>query len=539
MKNKFNRMAAGGILAAMAFLGSASLAAPAHADVIIDTTKATTLTVFKYLGAPTGQPANGLPQTVNLPTLGGVAFDVYAVYTDSARTQQLNLDTNTSWEAGAKLTGHKMTYAEIKAGQFVEGGVTYYLQATPTTVTTDATGKAVFTGTAALYVVSENLSKSTNIAQAGKSIPANQITPSEPFLVTLPMTDPVALNTWNYNPVVYPKNQQDTATKSVVDSKVTAANNTGGSHVVTWTVKTTITDGLDGPTMGTYTIYDKLDTRVTTSAGNVTVAAGASTLTPTTDYTLTIASGLVTVKMTASGLSKLAAASTADPSAVVTTTIKGTVNNEAGTGLPTGVIPNTASFVPNAAWLVQNPGNDPTTGQPGIPTNTVLTLLGDVVANKVDAVTPATKLAGAEFKLYFDNGDNKCDAADLTGTVISTQVTDATGVATFKGLQVSDFYNGAAQTTKQGYCLVETKAPVGYNLSAQARYVEVLSAGSVTGPFVTSVIVPNEKSNFGALLPLTGGDGWKGAGLAAGGLIVAGGVGALALGRRGRQDDQA
>ena len=100
--------------------------------------------------------------------------------------------------------------------------------------------------------------------------------------------------------------------------------------------------------------------------------------------------------------------------------------------------------------------------------------------------------------------------------------TDDQGAATFKGLQASDFYDNAAQTDLITYCLVETKAPAGFNLDATPRSFTVLSDGVATLPS-TTVKVPNEESNLGNSLPLTGGQGVAAMSIL-GALLVGGGV---------------
>lgn len=248
---------------------------------------------------------------------------------------------------------------------------------------------------------------------------------------------------------------------------------------------------------------------------------------PGGDYTVTTTDNLVTVTLNADGRTLLEAHRDLD----VVTTITVSVGAEDADG----IVPNKASFVPNQAWSDQNKGK-------GIESNEVLTKYGNLVVTEKDAKTAAL-LSGAQFAVYVDPdwaGPNAAAASDCARDqlVPANQVgglvtTDAQGVATFKGLQTSDFYNGAVQSKLIQYCLVETKAPADYNLNAQAINVVVKSTGALTLAS-TSETVLNQKRSLDNHLPLTGGDGL--AALSVGGLaLIAGGVGYYAFGVRRRR----
>ena len=82
---------------------------------------------------------------------------------------------------------------------------------------------------------------------------------------------------------------------------------------------------------------------------------------------------------------------------------------------------------------------------------------------------------------------------------------------TFVGLQASDFYNNTQYTAVgdlQGYCLLETQAPTGYNLNAEPIHFDIMSTNTTpTTLAMAKLTVNNEKSNLGNNLPLTGGAG--------------------------------
>lgn len=120
--------------------------------------------------------------------------------------------------------------------------------------------------------------------------------------------------------------------------------------------------------------------------------------------------------------------------------------------------------------------------------------------------SPTTKLAKAKFDLY-----RTATADEITnGTGIVTiphtskqgiklegdKITDANGVATFEKYEAND--------TNYDYYLVETQAPTGYNILADAVKVNFTDADVEATNGVYTVEVPNSS---GITLPITGGEG--------------------------------
>lgn len=473
------------------------------------------LSVHKYLGAPTGQPNNGTEQTVTgVDPLQGVNFDVY-------RVEGVDLTTNEGWQAATALQDYEITDADITNGYVTVGGTQYNLTLADT-VTTGADGSGTFTQAngVGLYLVNENVDSSGTITNTttNEEVPKNSITPSAPFLVTLPMTEPTGAERWMYDVNVYPKNQSDSIEKAVADQgSVTEeqANGQASDHEIVYTITSSITDSADP--LGRYVVNDQLDPRVQ-HVGTIVELSNGTALAEGTDYTLTAPTGpggLVTVEFTEAGRTKLEANRDADVVTKVTVRVL-----EEGTD---GAIPNTATFIPNDSFT------DP------IPSNGVESKYGDLVIDKFNPVGGA-KLAGATFSVYVDaDNDEQCTAADVTDAnkIGDLGPTEGNGAATFKGLQASDFYNGAAQTDLITYCLVETKAPEGYNLDATPRAFTVLSDGVAELPS-TIVEVPNEESNLSNSLPLTGGQGVAAMSIL-GVLLVGGGVTYYVVSNRRRQ----
>ena len=119
--------------------------------------------------------------------------------------------------------------------------------------------------------------------------------------------------------------------------------------------------------------------------------------------------------------------------------------------------------------------------------------------------SPNTKLAGAKFDLYRTATTEETNAG---GTVTiphtnvqgikleSDLVTDNNGSATFKKYEAND--------TKYDYYIVETKAPYGYNILANAVKVKFTDTDVKATDGVYTVEVPNSS---GITLPITGDEG--------------------------------
>ena len=123
--------------------------------------------------------------------------------------------------------------------------------------------------------------------------------------------------------------------------------------------------------------------------------------------------------------------------------------------------------------------------------------------DKYVAGSHATKLADAKFDLYRTATDAEI-AAGVTETIPHTTingiklesdvVTNDSGVATFEKYE--------ANGTKYDYYIVETQAPHGYNILAEAVKVNFTDAEATNG--VYTVKVPNSS---GITLPITGDEG--------------------------------
>ena len=132
------------------------------------------------------------------------------------------------------------------------------------------------------------------------------------------------------------------------------------------------------------------------------------------------------------------------------------------------------------------------------------------------------------------------DFPDAGEPIATSAPTDAQGLTKVSGLQLSNWYNGAEQTDLHSYCLVESKAPEGYNLLPSPVKFDLTVAGEVTdmaAAFADAQRDADTTDNAGGsrtivdskkqLLPFTGGAGIGVIGSAA--TIMAGAAGFFAF----------
>ena len=377
------------------------------------------------------------------------------------------------------------------------GGTIYKLAATPAEMTTGDDGSAKFADVErGLYVVVEDLAGSTKIMNGQVEVKKEKITPIAPFAVSMPMTSPDG-KTLNKDVHVYPKNQVNDLTKTVKD----AGKNVGDDIV--YTISTTSTgadtngDGkMDKADLGgVYEIVDTLDPNLTYKSVTVKVA-GAAVTEGENDYTLTKeqtgnpAQDKVTVSFKGTTLDTIAAG------AKVELELTANVKKDSAVG----VIPNQAKLYPNK-WSKDN-------GKP-VDSPKVETKYGDIVIKKVNK--DGGVLAGATFTVYLDNSANK-DCSTLGEQIKTSEATGTNGLVSIQGLHLTSFVDGKAveKENQIPYCLVETKAPTGYQLlpkpikfylTKEGTVADLTTATANDGSFVE---ITNYK-NPG--LPLTGAQG--------------------------------
>ncbi|WP_026546609.1 SpaH/EbpB family LPXTG-anchored major pilin [Paenarthrobacter nicotinovorans] len=461
--------------------------APASAAPLVDGTRTGSITVHKFErpATPTGLPNNGTAvDTSALTPLSGITFSI-------AQVNSIDLSTNAGWDAAHNLS--TSFSAANPAGSIAAGG---YTLGAAQSQTTDATGTAAFnTLPLGLYLVTET------------NYPAG-VTPSAPFLISVPLTDPNNTNNWIYDVNVYPKNSVTGAEKTVTDAPAVKLGDAVDFTITGDIPNEAIIDG--------YKIVDVLDPKLSYVDATATLLDG-TVLTEGTHYVVTFdaASNTVSVEFTAAGRAVLAAHNTTRVQLVVNTTANAV-----------GEIENVAAVYPNAGSFTGTPG------QPGGPivTPPVVTKWGEMTLQKTDP--NGTALSGASFSVYASEADAKAgtNPIAISGQTVFTVAAD--GTLTLSGLRYSDWANGAAvapgDANYRTYYLVETTAPAGYELLA-APVSFVINAGSTAVGI--DLQVKNVPSNSGFELPLTGGVGTNLL-YAAGGLLVVGAVLLLIRSRR-------
>lgn len=462
------------LAAATGLVLSGLVVAPAiAADTQVDPDRSGSITVHKFeepdvaTGLPNDGTELGAAQTDALTPLADVEFTLRQV-------PGIDLSTNAGWQAAADLT--------------VASAATATQGVTALTGRTGVDGVATFADLPlGVYLVTET------------DYPAGA-SPAAPFLVTLPLTHPTALNTWLYDVHVYPKNVVTGATKTVEDLDDIRLGDT-----VTWTITGDIPNG--GRT-DAYVVTDQLVSQLTYAATAVTLSDGTAVVAGT-HYTVEHVAGTVTVRFTEAGLDLLAAHDTAR----VVITLDTVVN-------AIGEISNTASVFPNQSAI--DAGN-PVVTPPSV------TKYGNATAKKVDPAGAA--LAGAKFQVYPTLADAQAGthAIEIAGTSVWTSA--ANGELTISGLRYSNFRDGVeiadpAQWTH--YYLVEVEAPAGFELLAEPVEFDVTS-----GDTVVDLTIENVRANGGFQLPMTGANG-TGLIVVAGGLLLTGSVLLAVRSRRAR-----
>ena len=467
--------------AAVALLAFGGAQAANAADNVIDPDQTGSLTVHKHQqSSPASETeGTGLEQSLDTdqyPPIGNIEFSL----------QQLDVDltTNQGWQDLADLNetfSPNLNVADTPWGLPVTGDVE--------TDRTANDGALTFGDLEpGAYLVWE--SDWQNPVDANGEAVDGGITPSFPFIVTVPMTNPDDLNAWVYDVHVYPKNAvTPPPTKTVEDSDAVKIGDN-----IEYTITSEIPDGteIDG-----YRVRDTFDAKLAYVSSTVELSDGTA-LVEGTDYTVNQDGQTVDIDFTAAGLDVLEQHS--DAQVVVTHT---------ATVLEVGEITNEPQLFPN------NPAieNDTPTDGPGVETK-----FGNIVIQKHDENDEA--LAGAKFSVYLTEEDarNNTNAIEIDGQSVFESGED--GIALIEGLRYSCFEDGAelAEEDCRSYWVAEVEAPAGYELLANPIEVSVDS----TDAEVPTETVVNVPKNAGFELPITGGAGTSA--LLIGGLLLMGGA---------------
>ena len=501
--------------AAPAF-GLAATVERAPSLVDLDTSKTGSITIHKYVKDATNGTAagNGLEDTSDHGTpLDGAKFTV-------ERLTNVDLTTQAGWE---KLAGFNGNVDTAKADG-VDAAVAK---------TTAGGGLATFSGLPlGAYVVTET------------ETPAGYVG-AKPFIITVPMTHPTELNKWVYDVHAYPKNSKAGIEKTVADADTPAIGS-----AISYTIKSDIpaAEALDF-----YDVVDQYDKRVELPEADIALKiidgkTGEVALAKGTDYKLIAADGtdgktkFWTAEFTEAGRQKLLD-NRKDDNTKVQMDLSGTVKDKVEAD---GLFKNKAILLPNAP----SNGWKPNSGEvppPDYPNSEVVSKFGKVKITKVSSVDATAKLKDAEFEVYkctpttkptenFQSVDASLDKK-LSPAGKETYATDANGEVTIDGLRNNDWENNAAvaEADRGWYCLVETKAPEGFELQTRPIAFQVLESNSTAdNEYTLNTTVKDVPKRGGFNLPLTGAAG-VGVLIGAGALLV-GGSGAIALANKRRKE---
>ncbi|CAB0630008.1 isopeptide-forming domain-containing fimbrial protein [Corynebacterium diphtheriae] len=420
------------------------------------------LTIEKYgnpskLGDPTGTAADQ-PEGNKVP---GATFQVYKV-NKTRDGKSLDITTNEGLANAAEIAKAKRGGAK----QFLSGN-----QADPdligSVLTEVRSGSTAGAGGEYQPVILDQLELGVYLVVETKA--PEGYDGAAPFLAFIPMT---AKNEkgqgtyWNYDVHAYPKNYKNETPTKTVDDKEENVGNDDLNYTVTAPVRTLP----PGENYTQFKVTDQIDEKLTIK--KVTVSAEGlkeGEKLEQEDYKTApyFAGQNVLVELTDSGLKKL------QPGAKVIVKIKTTVDPELNS--------TSSDVAPNTAKVFQNkPGGEE--DSEGTPTPTVKTYWGGVQFTKVDS--DGKDLDGATFQVLRMPKGMTCKEVDTKNKdgfakyVVNGQeqgqakqeFTGKDGKFLITGLHVNDFVDNqeVSSDDQDSYCLVETKAPEGKELLAEA-----------------------------------------------------------------------
>lgn len=375
--------------------------------------------------------------------------------------------------------------------------------------------------------------------QVVETVPEGYTAKSNPFYVSVPMTNPQNRTSWMQDVHVYPKNEGPNQTSQPVKTVVDANKHAG--EIIKYPVTQTLPNTADTRANGFayYAIRDVVpQERLELPTGNNAASAvefvkvGGTPLAAGTDYFVQLDNdGNPVVTFSKARVEQLKAGDKVEVNFQFK--VKAVAGNELGAvenKLQTYPVPGNATNPPTPPTDTppgDTPWEPPTDTPPDTPDHNPNSYFGNAFLTKKDAASKAA-IKGAEFSVY----GGACSTVGTNTQALKTAITDANGRADFLGLHVNNFENdkavGETQETPKSYCLVETKAADGYELLAQPIDFKVVvegQDGDGIGGTVKAVNLTTDQNltdNTRLNLPLTGGNGiWFV--LAIGAILVAAG----------------
>lgn len=316
-----------------------------------------------------------------------------------------------------------------------------------------------------------------------------------------------ALDTTNTSMTVNEKNTAPTIEKQVQEDSTEEWGNKNDADIgQTVNFKTTVHAKKDGKN---YVVHDKMSAGLTLKDDSIVVKAGETNLTKDTDYTVSTTctdNCTFEITFTETYLNSI----TGDTDIVIT--YSATVN-------ATAVIASTGN--PNETWLTYSESSRTEHHE----TRTYVWEMKVFKYTEKGDDKSETPLAGAEFKLYKEVGDQKTknyvtateikdESNKVTGYKVTGWTTTESEATTFVSPDTGKF--DIVGLDADTYKLTETKAPDGYNkLSGDITIVISKEYGGTDGNTGTATVTYNTSSTgevkvlnqTGTELPSTGGIG--------------------------------
>lgn len=548
------------VLAAVCTLGTCCIAGSiAYAKdagvntATIDTTKksTTSITIHKYENNPAGNiRANGeeVKDLSNRKPVKGVKFTLWRVKKkNKTSSDEIDLSQSSGWEKIKKLEDLVATTTAGKktAHDFISGNNPEFEkdENSKKEMTTSSTGEAKFDKLAmGLYYIEE-----TDISGAKVDNKSVSITKAvDPFFVTTPLANETTKK-WIYDVNVYPKNDTSNdlpkKTPAVSPNKLNIASDK--STTMSWDI--TIPLNLVSPATKFTTIkftdplMKDLEFDAASGISNVKIskfAKGSDTasttngdskdLTKDTDYTVNADATktytvnnesknftLVTVNLNEFGLNKANELYAKRGDNVLKLTAKITAKVKQGATKVVNVINTEVNNTVTGQKDDPKPCV-PTTGKPCNNPGQSVTNFATLKVTKVNEQTGQDKktLKGAEFEVYSmkDNNANPTKNEEVTSNNNgNTKVNDVKLTTGDNGEASVELFIGNGDTTSKKYCIVETKAPAGYQSSDKPTCYDLTVEGQADAATKNSKEVVNKLSTaldkiVGAL-PMTGARG--------------------------------
>ncbi|MFU0539063.1 SpaH/EbpB family LPXTG-anchored major pilin [Gardnerella vaginalis] len=447
-------------------------------------------------------------KTTDVPKkpVSGVKFTLWRVK-KKGNDGEIDLSTAKGWKKIKDLEGLEATSANKKdANSFMNGAnaefVKYDVEGTGAetkkgqTCTTDKDGTCSFPNlNMGLYYVEETDVSGAKVGDSSVSITKGV----DPFFVTTPLANETT-KTWLYNVNVYPKNDtsKDRPKKTPHDAPSALNIKSDKSTKMSWDITIPLNLVSSNEKFTTIKFTDPLMkdlefdsvSNVKISKFNDTGAALTTkddfeNLNQDTDYTVTTDSNgtyipdpvkkdestkftLVTVDLNATGrgkadklyasrgtnVLKLTATITAKVKQGATKVVN-VINTEVN-NVVTGQNKDPKPCVPTTEKPCDNPGQS-------------VTNFATLKVTKVNEQTGTDKktLRDAEFEVYAMKDKNAAPTTNdaVTSSADNKKVDGVTLITDTKGEASVELFVGNGDTTSKRYCIVETKAPAGYNLS--------------------------------------------------------------------------